>query len=62
MVKKSLGQHVLVELYDCNPELLNDVSSVEKIMVDAAEFSNATVINVTFHHFSPYGVSGVVVI
>ena len=58
----SLGCHVLVELYDCDPKLLNNVSGIEKIMVDAAEHSQATVINVTFHHFSPYGVSGVVVI
>jgi spermidine synthase len=31
-------------------------------MVDAALKAGATVINSTFHHFSPYGVSGVVVI
>jgi spermidine synthase len=62
MSEESLGRHVLVELYNCNPELLNNVSGIEKIMVDAAEHSQATVINVTFHHFSPYGVSGVVVI
>ena len=31
-------------------------------MCNAAERSNATIINVSFHHFSPYGVSGVVVI
>ena len=62
MREESLGRHVLVELYNCNPELLNNVSGIEKIMVDAAEHSKATVINVTFHHFSPYGVSGVVVI
>ncbi len=31
-------------------------------MVGAAQKAGATVINSTFHHFSPYGVSGVVVI
>ncbi len=31
-------------------------------MVSAAEEAGATVINSTFHHFSPIGVSGVVVI
>ena len=62
MSKVSLGQHVLVELYGCNSELLDNVSSIEQIMCDAAERSKATIINVSFHHFSPYGVSGVVVI
>lgn len=62
MSKESLGRHVLVELYGCSNELLNDVNFIEKSMVAAAEEAGATVINSTFHHFSPYGVSGVVVI
>ncbi len=58
----ALGQHILVEFYGCTPEILNDVSTIEKGMVAAASDAGATVINSTFHHFSPYGVSGVVVI
>lgn len=58
----SLGRHILVEYFQCEPSLLNDVSHIEKSMVDAAKAAEATVINSTFHHFSPFGVSGVVVI
>jgi spermidine synthase len=58
----SLGRHILVEFSGCNGEVLNDVSEIEKGMVEAAQVAGATVINSTFHHFSPYGVSGVVVI
>ena len=58
----SLGRHILVELFGCSPSMLNDVIRLEKSMVDAAKKAHATVINSTFHHFSPYGVSGVVVI
>lgn len=61
-MSSALGRHVLVELYDCEPALLNDVDHVERSMVAAAEEAGATVINSTFHHFSPIGVSGVVVI
>jgi spermidine synthase len=57
-----LGRHILVEFTDCAPEALNDVILIEKGMVDAAREAGATVINSTFHHFSPFGVSGVVVI
>lgn len=58
----ALGRHILVEFYNCSPELMNDVVHIENSMVAAAETAGATVINSTFHHFSPYGVSGVVVI
>lgn len=58
----ALGRHVIVELYDCQPSLLDDVSFVQNAMQQAAQEAGATIINLTFHHFSPYGVSGVVVI
>ena len=58
----ALGNHILVEFSGCEPEIMNGVSSIENAMVEAAEKAGATVINSTFHHFSPYGVSGVVVI
>lgn len=61
-MKKALGNHILVEFMGCDPHIMNDVSSIERDMVDAALRAGATVINSTFHHFSPYGVSGVVVI
>jgi len=58
----ALGRHILVEFIGCKPEIMNDVSFIESSMVNAAQKAGATVINSTFHHFSPYGVSGVVVI
>ncbi len=58
----SLGRHILVEFIGCNPDILNDVAVTEKGMIDAATEAGATVIQSSFHHFSPYGVSGVVVI
>ncbi len=58
----ALGRHILVELYGCPPDALNDVATIEQSMVRAAREAGATIINTTFHHFSPYGVSGTVVI
>jgi spermidine synthase len=58
----ALGRHILVEFMGCSPEILNDVSVIETAMVNAAQKAGATVIQSTFHHFSPFGVSGVVVI
>ncbi|MCX7835618.1 MAG: adenosylmethionine decarboxylase [bacterium] len=59
---KALGQQLLVELYHCDPEILNDVNAIESHMEQAAEIAGATIVEKTFHHFSPHGVSGVVVI
>ncbi len=58
----TLGRQIVAEYYDCDPDILNDVAQIETGMLNAANAAEATVINSTFHHFSPFGVSGVVVI
>jgi spermidine synthase len=58
----ALGRHLLVELYEGDPEILDDVGAIERLMTEAAEVADATVIHTAFHHFSPKGVSGVVVV
>jgi len=58
----SLGRHILAELTGCDPERLEQVGHVREAMVDAALAAGALVVGESFHHFSPHGVSGVVVI
>ena len=58
----ALGLHVLLELRDCNRELLDDLSFVRSTLLRAARETGATVINDIFHQFSPQGVTGVVAI
>ena len=58
----ALGTHLLVELRDCNPKILRDLGKVKNAMVSAAKEAKATVVDISFHEFSPYGISGVVVI
>ncbi len=57
-----LGRHLLVDFYDCDNSILDDVTDLEKRLVESAVQANSTVIKSVFHHYSPYGVSGVVVI
>ena len=57
-----LGSHLLLELKDCNPELLNDLSYIRKAMIETAEDVGATIIGESFHHFSPQGVTGILAI
>ena len=58
----SLGRHILAEFYECDPAMLNDTGAIEQAMNEAAAASGATVVQSVFHMFSPYGVSGVVVV
>lgn len=58
----NLGRHLLAEYYECNPNILNNVQLIEDVMTEAAVRCGATVVQKNFHHFSPYGVSGVVII
>lgn len=59
---EALGKQILVEYYDCDQSKINDVSYVENSLIQATKASRATIISHNFHKFSPYGISGVVVI
>ena len=58
----ALGRHLLLELKDCNEEVLNDLDFLKHCIHDAAEQIGATIVNECFYKFSPHGISGVLVI
>jgi S-adenosylmethionine decarboxylase len=58
----ALGHHLLVEFSGCDAVSLADLERVTDAMLQAAAASGATVVTHSFHHFSPYGVSGAVII
>ena len=59
---QTLGTHLLLELWECSPEILKDLDKVRDAMVDAARAAKATVVEVAFHEFNPFGISGMVII
>jgi len=59
---QALGRHLLLELFDCDPEAINCLDIVKASMVEAAKRAQATIVDVVFHEFNPFGISGVVVI
>ncbi len=59
---RTLGRQLLVELCGCHGGMLDSISLVERCLVEAVREAKATVVQTVFHRFSPYGVSGVVVI
>jgi S-adenosylmethionine decarboxylase len=56
------GRHILAEMTGCPPEVLNDLAALEICFRKCAVDGGATLVSSHFHHFSPQGVSGVVVI
>lgn len=58
----SLGQQMVLDLFDCATPHFNDIAWVRATLRNTATNAGATVVTDAFHAFSPYGISGVVVI
>ena len=59
----TLGKHLLLELRDCNSDILSDLDFLRDTLITAAREIGATIIGDSFYPFPPYGgVSGVVII
>ena len=54
------ARHFLVELYDCDAQLLDDAQALRALLRSAAEAAGARVVTEVFHPFAPHGVTGVV--
>ena len=59
---QALGRQILVEFYDCDPDVLKNRDAIDAAVNEAVKRSGATIVTSTFHTFSPFGISGVVVI
>jgi S-adenosylmethionine decarboxylase len=59
---QSLGNHLIVELYECHRDFINDARSVEDALINAVNISGAKMVESVVHEFNPHGISGVVVI
>jgi S-adenosylmethionine decarboxylase proenzyme len=59
---KALGRHFLVDYHRCDPKVLNHKEKIKEVMIEATNICGATVLESSFHNFSPQGVSGMVVI
>ena len=58
----ALGRHLLLELLDCDADAINSLEAVKGALIEAAKRAQATIVDVVFHEFNPFGISGVVVI
>lgn len=51
------GRHLLLDLYGCDADALNDEPLLRNSIVEVAEIAGATVIETTSHAFIPQGVT-----
>ncbi len=57
-----VGTHLIVDLYDCRCDFLDNPEKIQNLLVEAAKISNTTILNVKVHKFNPQGVSGYVLV
>ena len=52
-----VGKHCILELYDCDPKLLDDEKFIHKMMKSAAKGANMQFLDFVSHEFEPQGVT-----
>lgn len=55
-----MGKHLLLEVYDINFNLINDVDSLQHFMIRGIERAKMTILNVFTHKFDPQGCTVVI--
>tara|TARA_B100001013_G_scaffold283720_2_gene183619 strand:+ start:255 stop:656 length:402 start_codon:yes stop_codon:yes gene_type:complete len=57
---KSLGIQILLDLEECDPILLDDITVIKNLLRTAAFKGGAAIVGESFHKFNPLGVTGVI--
>ena len=57
-----LGIQLMLDLNECNRDLLDDLDYIKEAMLQVAQQIGAHVIGESFHQFQPQGVTGVLAI
>lgn len=55
-----MGKHLLLEVYDVNFDLINDVESLQSVMIKGIERAKMTILNTFSHCFLPQGCTVVI--
>ncbi len=59
---KSLGKHLICDFFDCDRDILNDINKLKEYLEQAVSISGAVIVSSEFHAFSPYGITGIIMI
>lgn len=53
----SNGRHLILDLYECNKEILDDYDLLSELLETALQMSNATILRIIGEKFKPQGVT-----
>lgn len=53
----SNGRHLILDLYDCDQQLLDNYDELQRLMETALQMSNATIVRIIGEKFQPQGVT-----
>jgi S-adenosylmethionine decarboxylase proenzyme len=59
---KDVGHQAILDLYNCKAKKIDDIEWVEEQLYIAAIKAKGTIVESKFHKFSPYGISGMIII
>ncbi len=59
---KTLGLHILADLYGVNPELIDRVEDIRHLLESAVKVADLTKISSHYYQFQPHGATGVVLL
>ncbi len=55
---RSVGVHLLLDIWGCAEKSLMDEEGVQKVLLDAMKAASVTLLHWHIHRFSPHGVTG----
>lgn len=61
-VMKAIGKHLIVDMYGCSFESLDNLEFVKEAMLTAVEEANMTLLDFSYHKFEPQGLTAVAVL
>ena len=59
---KTLGLHILADLYGVSPDLIDRVEDIRHLLESAVKVANLTKISSHYYQFNPHGATGVVLL
>jgi S-adenosylmethionine decarboxylase len=55
-----MGKHLILEVYDVDSNLLDNINHLQEVMIRGIERAKMTILNVFSHHFKPQGITIVI--
>ncbi|CAF34254.1 SpeD [Synechococcus phage S-PM2] len=57
-----MGDHFLLNLFECDSDRLDDEDLIRKILINAATSADMTIIDMMSHKFHPQGVTAIIML